>query len=93
MDRGITTKIQKATAIKLIEVLRQCRVDEEVRHKDSIRHGAAKRGRKERVPTTRKDYNIVHGDSDSEYKKNYRKENPGYEASKSKAYRDRQAAK
>ena len=93
MDRGETRSIQKGTAIKLIDVLRECRVKEEVRHRDSISHGAAARGRKEKVPQTNKDYNIRHGDSDSDAKKDYRKRNPEYEKGKYERRRARQAAK
>jgi len=90
MDRGETKNIQKATMIRLITVLRDARAKEEVRHKDSIRHGAAKRGRQERVPTKRKDFNIWHGDSDNEAKRDYRKRNPEYEAKK---YEKKKAAR
>jgi hypothetical protein len=92
MDRGITKSIQKGTAIKLIEVLRQCRIAEEARHKDSIRHGAAARGRKEKVPTTRKHFNIAHGDDDADMKRNYRKKNPDYERTHAANQRARKSA-
>ena len=93
MDRGITRNVQKATVIRLISVLREAREADEVRHKDSIRHGAAARGRQERVPTTRKDFNISHGDSDNDAKKDYRKRNPEYEIKKAQKKKEKLVAK
>jgi hypothetical protein len=49
--------VRKATVVRAISVLRYLRENDEVRHRDSIKHGASARGRKERVPVERKDFN------------------------------------
>lgn len=76
MDRGITTHARKATIIRLIAVLRECRKIDEVRHRDSINHGAAARGRKEREVKNRRDFNLPTGDDELEARRNYNKRNP-----------------
>lgn len=78
MDRGIVTQARKQTMISLISVLREARAHDEVRHKDSIRHGASARGRKERKVEKKSDLNLPSGDDDAAIKRKYRAQNEDY---------------
>jgi hypothetical protein len=71
---GESQFVKKATFKRLMIELVSMRRKNEVRHKDSIRHGASMRGRTERVPINRRDFYHPHGDEDNERRSNYRKE-------------------
>lgn len=74
MERGITRQARKETVIKAMELLRECRAHDEVRHRYSIRHGAAARGRKERPkPKHRKEFNVQKFQNESEMRNQHRK--------------------
>lgn len=49
--------VQKRTVQKLMIELISMRLKDEVRHKKSIKHGSAIRGRKEKIPTDVRDFN------------------------------------
>lgn len=48
--------MQRRTARNIVRVLRKLRANKTVRHRDSIRHGSAQRGHRERVPVTIRDF-------------------------------------
>lgn len=56
VEKKIYIRMYKRTAIRAVRVLRELRENNTVRHRDSIAHGSAMRGHKEKVPTTRRDY-------------------------------------
>jgi hypothetical protein len=56
-----------------MEALREMRANNEVRHKHSIRHGAAARGHKERPVRDQKDLYRPTGDNDNEVRKAHRR--------------------
>lgn len=64
--------VQKRTLRKIMLQLISMRRKGEVRHRDSIHHGAAKRGKLEKVPAKRTDYYKPHGDSDTEFRRSSR---------------------
>jgi hypothetical protein len=61
IDKKIYRRMYKKTAIKAIHLLREVRLNGEVRHRDSIMHGAKLRGRREKVPTRKSHYYKRHG--------------------------------
>jgi hypothetical protein len=66
---GMTTKVQKRTAHKLIVVLHDLRKQGIMRHKKSIFHGAEVRGRKERkVQKPHEQYGPVYPTLENEYR-------------------------
>lgn len=65
--------VQKATVSRAISVLRYLRENEIARHRDSIRHGAAARGRKEKKPVNKKDFNGRRDDESDRKKADRRK--------------------
>lgn len=67
-ERGIYINMRRETARKAILALHELRENGVVRHRDSIRRGAAARGEKERVPTKPRDLYKPHGDVDTGYK-------------------------
>lgn len=73
-ERGVYRNMRRETARKAIVVLHDLREREVVRHKTSIKHGAAARGRKERVPIDLKDYYYSGTDADTEYRRKRRAE-------------------
>jgi hypothetical protein len=56
-QRDSHIRIRKATVARAMIELKKCRENQEARHRKSIRHGAKERGRKERVPVKRGEYN------------------------------------
>ena len=54
--KGYTAQIQRISAVKLVNTLSEVRKNNEVRHRDSILHGAKARGKPEKVPKVREDY-------------------------------------
>lgn len=50
-------RIRKSTAQKIVKALAELRRNNVARHRDSIKHGAYLRGKKEKIPTRRKDFN------------------------------------
>ncbi len=66
LDQKENKSIQKAVVKKGMEILREMRAINEVRHKDSIHHGSELRGHKVREVVTRRDYYKSHGDDDTE---------------------------
>jgi len=69
-------KIQKRTAAKLIQTLAEVRAKGEVRHANSIRRGASRRGEIELVPVEWKDFYIQAYDSHTESRRKWRENNP-----------------
>jgi hypothetical protein len=85
VERRIYLNMRIATARRAIITLREVRLSGEVRHRDSIRHGAYLRGRKEKIPTKQEDFYHPSGDNEAEYKRKYVKQNPDYIQRQSKA--------
>jgi hypothetical protein len=69
---GKTSHIRHKTAVKILLALHNVRITDEVRHRDSIRHGAKQRGRPEKKVTAKVDLYRPHGDNDNELKKRSR---------------------
>lgn len=63
---GRKRKIKKKTAESILRVTAELRNSGEVRHRDSIKHGAYLRGHKEKVPAARRDFYRKDGDSDND---------------------------
>lgn len=63
-------RIRKGTVAKAMVELKKCREAGEARHRKSIRHGSAVRGRKERIPIKDTDYNGVNNKG-TEIKRNF----------------------
>jgi hypothetical protein len=61
--------IRKQTVVKAMMVLQEVRANNEVRHRKSIRYGAAQRGRAERVPVKKADYYSRQDDSENEVRR------------------------
>jgi hypothetical protein len=66
LESGVYENMYFQTAQKAFRLLKELRESNEVRHRDSIRHGAAARGREEKIPKKPKDFYRPHGDADSE---------------------------
>jgi hypothetical protein len=66
------TYFKKVTVRRAVELLLEVRANREVRHKKSIRHGAAARGHKEKIPTEPRDFYIPTGDVQLERRTKYR---------------------
>jgi hypothetical protein len=66
-------KIRRRTARKILHLLNELNKTGEVRHKDSIRHGATQRGREERQVVYWNDYYRPHGDQQTGTKRSSRK--------------------
>jgi hypothetical protein len=64
--------MQRRHCRSVVQTLLHLQENNIVRHRDSIRHGAAKRGREIKVPARRADYYRPHGDIDTEYHRNNR---------------------
>lgn len=64
--------MRRSTARRAILALAEVRANGTVRHKDSIHHGAALRGRTEKVPITRQDFYRSQGDNDNELRRKSR---------------------
>lgn len=63
------------------------RLTGEVRHKDSILHGAAMRGREEKTPKRSGDFYHPTGDEDLERRRNYRRDHLEQERETSRRYK------
>jgi len=72
--RGNYKRIRKATVARAIIELKKARAQNEARHRKSIRHGAQARGRSERVPVKRSEFN-GHDEWMREYQISNRKQN------------------
>jgi hypothetical protein len=83
-NHGRHLRMRADTVRRGIQLLREVRATNEVRHRDSIIHGAAARGRKEKVPQERKDF----------YASQSKKQNAidSKRGAKTKAQREREAA-
>ena len=70
------TKIKRRTARKIVQLVHELNGSQEVRHKDSIRHGSYIRGREEKLPEKKGDFYKRDGDvekiSDRERKRQQR---------------------
>lgn len=66
--------VRKETAIRAMTLLVELRANNVTRHKKSIRHGAAARGRKERIPMYSRptDFNGRSNDQEAEYRRSRR---------------------
>lgn len=64
-EKGIYRNMRRTTAVKGVKLLAQVRRDNEVRHRDSIKHGAKSRGREERVPVRQSDLYRPTGDNEN----------------------------
>lgn len=73
-ERGIYVNMRRATARRAIEVLHDLRTRNVVRHRDSIRHGAALRGREEKKVINMNDVYIRFGDSAREIQNRRRRQ-------------------
>lgn len=73
LGRGKRKKMRRSTARSIVTLYAELKASGEVRHKDSIHHGAAMRGHKEKVPTKRKHLYRKDGDIDTERKRASRK--------------------
>lgn len=56
VENRVYTRMYKRTAIKAVRALREARLKGEVRHRDSIKHGASLRGHEEKVPIDPRDF-------------------------------------
>jgi len=65
-------KIQRKTVIRAMHLLRECRENEEARHRSSIRRGATLRGEKERKPVRARDYYNTTQDNETEDRRSRR---------------------
>jgi len=72
MFNGSTKFVQKRTLRKCMLEIISMRRKGEVRHRDSIIYGAAKRGEVEKIPRDSKDFYRPHGSRDTEYKRKSR---------------------
>jgi len=72
---GEIRRVQYRTAEVILRTLFEVRKTGEVRHRLSIKHGAAARGRAERKPSQPRDFYKVTGDLDLERRTNYRNNN------------------
>lgn len=70
------TVVRKSTANRIFNALASVRANNEVRHKDSIRRGAAMRGETERVPIRSLDFNSPQGDELNERRRQYDRDHP-----------------
>lgn len=85
--------IQRAHARAIVHLMRELRHTGEVRHRDSIHHGAEARGRDEKKVKFKRDlYNPYDGDLGAEYKRRYRFD-PEIRKSEADARRRRNAEK
>jgi hypothetical protein len=66
---GKYTKMRRSTAAKLVITLNEVRANNEVRHRDSIKRGATRRGVPEKIPTKRNHFYRPNGDNDNENRK------------------------
>jgi hypothetical protein len=66
--------VRKSTVGKAMALLRQLRDDGVVHSRDSIKYGAVARGVEPKTPQTEKDYYKRHGDSDTDYRRNFRED-------------------
>jgi len=69
---GRMDHVQKRTAVAIFTTLWAVRQAGEVRHRDSIFHGAAMRGHEERVPRHKNDFYKTYLDSEGEGKRQQR---------------------
>lgn len=67
------TYVQKRNLRKLMLELISMRRKGEVRHRDSIRHGSAKRGRSEKAPKNRIDFYSQASDEEAAYRRELRR--------------------
>lgn len=72
LDKGVYRRMEKNTAAKAMVLLLELRANDEVRHRDSIRHGAKSRNHSEREVREWRDLYYPHGDKDTEYKRSQR---------------------
>lgn len=86
---GKSQYVRKQTFKRLMLELISMRRKGEVRHRDSIKNGTAMRGKVEKVPTTRQDYNKPTGDNDLAARRNYRRVNFENERKTERARKDR----
>lgn len=77
LNSGKKMYFEKATVQRAMILLRELRMKDEVRHRDSIKHGAAARGHKEKIVMERKDLYKPHGDDNAEQKKAKRRATAG----------------
>ncbi len=70
---GKQNKVRRSTARKILRTWHEIQQSGEVRHRDSIHHGATKRGRIEKPVTKRDDLYARSGDIDSEIQRRARR--------------------
>lgn len=63
--------MKRATVRRAVLVLMECRKNDEVRHRKSIRYGASQRGTVEKTPKSRHDLYTPYGDIDEEQKRKW----------------------
>jgi hypothetical protein len=65
--------LRQTTATAIISVLFDLRIQNEVRHRDSILHGAYLRGREEKIPHHRREFYKQHGDDEADARRRSRR--------------------
>jgi len=73
LANGRPYSVQKRIVRKVMLEVISMRRKNEVRHRDSIRHGAKQRGREEKVPSARRDFYRPQGDDENEARKRHRR--------------------
>lgn len=74
---------------KIVQLMLELKITREVRHKDSIRHGASMRGKPERPVKVKSDLYVPTSDTENEMRQRYRQENAEQEKETAHNYKER----
>lgn len=74
LDKRVYERMEKQTVVRAMLLLQELRDKNVVRHRDSIRHGSAARGRVEKEVKRWGDLNKPNGDNEAQYRRKRRRQ-------------------